>query len=148
MKSLAGFLKPNKIEKENEFYAASKSFLDEAGKPLLWEMKGLTSEADSKLRAKCYKAVPVIGKNGKAIKNQTTKEFQVELYLTELAVACIVFPDLMNAELQDSYQVKSPTALLGAMLSPGELSDIKLKAQEMCGFDNEVEEELVDEAKN
>ena len=46
MKSLAGFLKPNKIEKENEFYAASKSFLDDAGKPLLWEMKGITSEAD------------------------------------------------------------------------------------------------------
>lgn len=148
MKSLAGFLKPNKIVKENIFYPASESFLDENGAVLLWEMKAITSDADSKLRADSYKTVPVIGKNGKPLKGQTTKEFQAELYTTKLAVATIVFPDLLNAELQDSYGVKDATALLGAMLSPGELSDLKLKAQELCGFDNEEREELVEEAKN
>lgn len=148
MKTLAGFMKPNKIETPNVFYAASKAFLDENERPLLWEMKAITSDEDAKLRAECYKVVPVIGKNGKPLKSQTVKEFQAEMYTAKLAVACIVFPDLMNAELQDSYQVKNPTSLLRVMLNPGELSDLMIKAQELCGFDNEMEEDLTAEAKN
>ena len=54
----------------------------------------------------------------------------------------------MNAELQDSYQVKDAISLLRAMLNPGELSDLLIKTQELCGFDAEMEEELVEEAKN
>lgn len=149
MKTLAGFLKPNKIETPNVFFPASKSFLDEKGEPLLWELRAITSDEDDKLKTECYKVVPVIGKNGKPLKAQTVKEFQGDLYITKLAVACVVFPDLMNAELQDSYQVKNPISLLRAMLSlPGELSGLKIKVQELCGFDNEMEEDLTDEAKN
>lgn len=148
MRNLSEFMKPNKIEKENIFYPASESFLDSKGSVLLWEMKAISSDEDAKLRAGSYKTVPVLSKNGKPLKNQTTKEFQAELYTAKLTAATIVYPDLLNAELQDSYQVKDPIALLRTMLNPGELSDLMVKAQELCGFDNEIKDELVEEAKN
>ena len=148
MKSLAGFLKPNKIEQANVFYAASKSFVDEKGEPLQWELKAITSDQDAAIRSSSYKTVAATGKNGKPLKGQTVKEFQAEQYTAKLAAACVVFPDLMNAELQDSYHVKDAISLLRAMLNPGELSDLLIKTQELCGFDAEMEEELVEEAKN
>ena len=64
-----------------------------------------------------------------------------------LATECIVYPDLRNAELQNSYQVMGAGALLKKMLKPGELQDLYVKIQEVNGFD-ETFEEKVDRAKN
>lgn len=149
-RSLSGFMKPNKIVKQNIFYAASKSFVDESGEPLLWEMKPLTSDEDATLREECYKQVPILSKNGKPLRGQTRNEFQPEVYTAKLAVATIVYPDLLDASLQDSYGVKTPVALLQKMLDPGELTDLKTKAQEICGFtlEEDDKEELVEDAKN
>jgi hypothetical protein len=58
-----------------------------------------------------------------------------------------VFPNLNDAELQDSYGVKSADELLKKMLLPGEYSEYKAKVMEVNGYDMSMEE-LVDEAKN
>ena len=64
-----------------------------------------------------------------------------------LAVACIVYPNLSDAELQNSYHVKCAEDLLKTMLTPGEYVDCVAKVQEICGFDTLLDDE-VEAAKN
>ena len=44
MSNLSLFLKKNKVQKENTFYAATKSLCDEKGNPLKWELKAITTK--------------------------------------------------------------------------------------------------------
>ena len=62
------------------------------------------------------------------------------------AAKCTVFPDLNNAELQDSWGVTKPEELLGAMLIGGEFDDYVTEVFRINGF--KAEQDLVDEAKN
>ena len=62
-------------------------------------------------------------------------------------MACTVFPNLNDKELQDSYKVMGADALLKTMLTPGEYAEYLTKIQEVCGFDTTMQDE-VDEAKN
>ena len=60
----------------------------------------------------------------------------------------MVVPDLYDAELQDSYDVKTPEDLLKALVDdPSEYSDLRTFIQELSGFDADLGEE-VEEAKN
>lgn len=163
--SLSAFLAQNALQVENIKFVASHRFLsdtpelDEQGnpivvrksadgepvykmKPMEWEIKTINGTEDEALRKSCAKRVPIPGK-----KNQYQKETDYDMYLGKLAVACTVFPDLNNKELQDSYHVYGAEALLKTMLTPGEYADYVSKVQEVCGFDTTLQEE-VDEAKN
>ena len=122
-------------------YVASKRFVDK-GKPVEWEIKAIDSDLDEAIRKDCTKKVPVAGKRG-----QYTPETDTDQYIGKMCVACTVFPNLKDAELQDSYGVKTPDALLKKMLLPGEYTDYKTKVMEVNGYDMSMEE-LVDEAKN
>ena len=53
MATFAQFMKKNKIEKPNVFYPVTKSLCDEAGKPLQWELKAVTTTEANKLQAEC-----------------------------------------------------------------------------------------------
>lgn len=146
--SLSAFLAENAIAVDHVKFAASKRFLsdevDDKGKrkPMEWEIKTITGTEDEALRKSCAKRVPIPGK-----KNQYQKETDYDMYLGKLAVACTVFPNLNNKELQDSYHVMSAEALLKTMLTPGEYADYLTKVQEVCGFDATLQDE-VDEVKN
>lgn len=140
--NLSAFLAENALAVENVKFAASKRFMGDDGKPMLWEIKTITGTEDEALRKSCAKRIPIPGK-----KNQYQKETDYDMYLGKLAVACTVFPDLNNKELQDSYKVMGADALLKIMLTPGEYADYVEKVQEVCGFDTSLQDE-VDEAKN
>lgn len=140
--SLSAFLAENALPIENIKFVASKRFLGADKKPIEWEIKTITGTDDEALRKSCAKRVPIPGK-----KNQYQKETDYDMYLGKLAVACTVFPDLNNKELQDSYKVMGAEALLKTMLTPGEYADYISKIQEVCGFDTSLQED-VDEAKN
>ena len=140
--NLSAFLAENALAVENVKFAASKRFMGDDGKPMLWEIKTITGTEDEALRKSCAKRVPIPGK-----KNQYQKETDYDMYLGKLAVACTVFPDLKNKELQDSYKVMGADALLKTMLTPGEYAEYLTKIQEVCGFDTTMQDE-VDEAKN
>ncbi|MFR5669465.1 MAG: phage tail assembly chaperone [Acutalibacteraceae bacterium] len=140
--NLSAFLAENAFSVENVKFAASKRFMGDDGKPMLWEIKTITGTEDEALRKSCAKRVPIPGK-----KNQYQKETDYDMYLGKLAVACTVFPDLNNKELQDSYKVMGADVLLKTMLTPGEYADYVQKVQEVCGFDTSLQDE-VDEAKN
>ena len=146
--SLSAFLAENAVAVENVKFVASKRFLsderDDKGnrKPMEWKIKTITGTEDEALRKSCAKRVPIPVK-----KNQYQKETDYDMYLGKLAVACTVFPDLNNKELQDSYKVMGAESLLKTMLTPGEYIEYIQKVQEVCGFDATLQDE-VDEAKN
>lgn len=140
--NLSAFLAENALAVESVKFAASQRFMGDDGKPVLWEIKTITGTEDEALRKSCAKRVPVPGK-----KNQYQKETDYDMYLGKLAVACTVFPNLNDQELQDSYKVMGADALLKTMLTPGEYVDYLTKVQEVCGFDASFQDE-VDEAKN
>ena len=142
MSNLRLFLKQNKKVKENTKYAATKSLVDENGEPLLWEIRPIKTKEDEKLRDECTREVPIPGKP-----NMYRYKLDATEYMTKLAVASIVFPNLYDAELQDSYGVKTPEDLLKEMVDdPGEYNDLLLFIQNFNGFS--ALDEKVEEAKN
>lgn len=143
MSDLSIFLKKNKRERPNAFYPASKSFVDADGNPIMWEIKPLTTAQDEAIRTSCMRDVPVPGKRG-----QFRTKIDPNAYMAKQMVAAIVFPDLNNAALQDSYGVKTPEDLLREMIdNPSEYTDLYTFIQESSGFDTNLEEE-VEDAKN
>lgn len=136
------FMKSNKIERKNVKYAPTKSMLDENGKPLEWELKPLTANEAEDIREACTVDVPVKGKNGMFRSKLLTKQ-----YMAKMIVKSVVVPDLYNAELQDSYGVTTPEALLMEMVdNPKEYTDFVEFVQALSGFESLADK--VEQAKN
>lgn len=140
-KSLSAFMRPNVAEIQNARFAPSPRFVGEDGKPLEWEIRCISADEYARIRSSCIRQVPVPGK-----KNQFTQQLDTYTFQARVAAACTVFPDLTNAELQDSWGVATPEQLVGAMLIGGEFDDYITEVFEVNGFKDEPE--LVDEAKN
>lgn len=138
---LSAFLSQNAVKVENVKHVVSDRFLDENGIPVEWETKCITSTEDEAIRKSCSKLAQIPGK-----KNQFQRETDYNMYLGKLAVACTVYPNLNDKEVQDSYGVMGADALLKAMLTPGEYANYLDKLQQINGF--ETLQEKVDEAKN
>ena len=143
MSKFAKFMKANKAVKENGFYPATKSLCDEKGNPLDWEFKHITSKENEEIREGCTIDVPVTGKP-----NMYRPKLKSSLYIQRMIAASVVTPDLYDAELQDSYGVKTPEELLLAMVdNPGEYNELAAYVQKFQGF-NVSFEDKVEEAKN
>lgn len=142
MSNLTAFLSQNAIKIENEKHVVSKRFLDENKEPMKWEIQSVTSQEDEILRKSCTKRLPIPGK-----KNQFTNETDFTKYVGLLAVKCTVYPNLNDAQLQDSYGVMGADELLKTMLLPGEYADYLSLVQKINGFEQSFEEK-VEEAKN
>lgn len=141
MSNLSAFLSQNAIKEENIKYVASKRFV-ENNKPVELEIQTITSNEDESIRKSCTKKVQVPGRRG-----QYTSDTDFEKYLGLLAVRCVVFPNLNDKELQDSYSVMGADNLLKVMLKPGEYQELLKKVQAINGFDIPLDE-MVEEAKN
>ena len=141
MSDFSIFMAGNAAGSETVKYVASKRFAVK-GVPVEWEIKAISSDLDEAIRKDCTKRVPIPGKRG-----QFNQETDTDKYIGRMCVACTVYPDLNNAELQDSYGVMGADALLKKMLLPGEYTEYKAKVMEVNGYDMSMEE-LVDEAKN
>ena len=143
MSKFAQFMRSNKTVKENGFYAPTASLCDEDGKPLEWEFKHITSKENEDIREACMIDVPVTGKP-----NLFRPKLKTSLYIQKMISASVVMPDLYDAELQDSYGVKTPEDLLLAMVDdPGEYNELAAFVQKFQGF-NVSFEDKVNEAKN
>ena len=141
MSNFAAFMAGNANNVENVKFVASKRFVENK-KPVEWELKAIGSDLDEAIRKECTKKVPINGKRG-----QYTQETDTDKYIAKMCVNCIVYPNLNDAELQDSYGVMGAEELLKKMLLPGEYTKRKAKVMEVNGYDMSMEE-LVDEAKN
>ncbi|MFC4355305.1 hypothetical protein ACFO0S_09625 [Chryseomicrobium palamuruense] len=143
MSNLNRFLKSNKIQKENTTFPATKSLTDEQGNALEWVIKPLTTKENEDIRDACTFEVPVKGKA-----NMYRPKLNSSLYLAKMMVKSVVEPNLYNAELQDSYNVKTPEDLLKEMIDdPGEYNEFASFIQNFNGFNTTLEEK-VEEAKN
>lgn len=142
MSDFSRFMKQNKIEKKNTKYAATKSLLDEKGDPELWEIKPITTKQNDLIRTECTRELAVAGKLG-----MYREKLDTNKYLAKLICASIVYPDLNNKELQDSYEVKCAEDLIVEIMDdPGEYNEFAVFIQEYNGF--VPLQEKVDEAKN
>ena len=140
-KNLSAFLAQNVQKTENVKFVASKRILMD-DKPVEWEIRAISPGKDDALKRACTKQIPIPGK-----KNAFTPELDMYLYLGKMAAACTVYPDLADAELQNSYGVMGEDALLKEILNIGEYNNYLSKVQEVNGFDTSMDE-LLEEAKN
>lgn len=134
------FLAENVAKIENKKVVISNRFKDANGKPIEWELKTLSADENDDIEKRCYVNVPVVGRKG-----QFTRELDKSKYTAAMLAATVIYPDLNNAELQDSYKVKTPEELLKKMLTLVEYNKL---AEEMINTSTENLTDLVDEAKN
>lgn len=113
--SFKAFLAENVAKIENKKVVISDRFKDENGKPVEWEIRAITSTENDEIINRAMDRVPVVGRKG-----QFTRELNNVKYTSMLLAASVVYPNLNNAELQDSYGVKTPEELLKKMLYPKE----------------------------
>lgn len=143
MSKFSQFMRQNKIQKENTTYAATKSLLDAEGNPLLWTIKPLTTKANEEIRESCMEDIPIKGKS-----NIYRPKLNTAKYLNKMLCACIVYPNLYDKELQDSYEVMTPEDLLVSMIDdPGEYQEFVMFIQKFNGFDVTLEDRI-EQAKN
>ena len=141
MSNLSCFLAGNVEKRENKKIVVSNRFKDKDRKPFKWEIRSISADEDEVLRKSCTKRIPVVGK-----KNQFTQDFDSNGYLAKLAAKAVVFPDLNNAELQNSYGVMGAENLVRVMLYKDEFD--YLTEHLISSTETEDINELVDEAKN
>ena len=142
MSKFSRFLKENKAVRENVKYVPTKSFTDENGNPIELTIKPLTTKEAEAMRDKYTKDVPILGKP-----NQFKQQLDVAKYNASLIAKSVVEPNLNDAELQDSYGVKTPEALIVEMIdNPGEYSQFLVFVTELNGF-TDINDD-VEKAKN
>jgi hypothetical protein len=142
MSDTSRFLKKNKTVKQNTVYAATKSLTDETGKPLEWEIKPISTKENERIQEHCMIEIPIPGKP-----NQFRQKINSSKYMTKLIAVSVAFPDLFDAELQDSYGVTTPDELVQEMVDDsGEWNAFIQFINNFNGF-VPIQEE-VDEAKN
>lgn len=143
MSGLSMFLKKNKVKKQNVKYAATKSLCDEKGQPLLWEVRAINTTESEQIREECTVDVQVPGKP-----NLFRPKVLSVKYIAKMLAASVVFPDLHNAELQDSYGVTTPEELIKEMIDdPVEYNNFAEFVQQYSGLE-ETMQDKIEEAKN
>lgn len=107
-KNLTAFLAQNAKKIDNVTFIASDRFVDpDTGEAMPWEICCITAAENAGLRKACMRTVPVPGRKG-----QFTQDFDANAYLAKVAVRCTVFPNLNDAELQQSYGVMGAEQLM------------------------------------
>ncbi|MFD2117253.1 phage portal protein [Paenibacillus yanchengensis] len=138
--SLQNFFAQNVQAEIVEEVIISDRFKDESGSSIKWKLRTVTESENEALRKAATRQIK--GRNGTRMQETSQEE-----YVGKLAVASVVYPDLKNAELQQSYQVMGAEQLLKKMLFPGEYATLLTMVQEMNGFDRDIDE-MADEVKN
>lgn len=132
---LSFFLAENVEQVEPVEIAVSKRIKDAQGNPIVWKIKPVPTEIANVIQNEC-----IVGKGKDRI-------FDMVKYQQKMAAASVIYPNLNNAQLQDSWGVRTPDALLMKMLSdPMEFNVVFAIATGTTS--GEAFEELVDEAKN
>ncbi len=143
MSQFERFLKKNKAIRENVSYAASKSLTDEDGKPLMWTIRPISTKENEQLRDECMEDIPVEGKPW-----SYRPKLSLRKYMAKLLAASVVEPNLYDKQLQDSYGVMTPEALIPEMIdNPAEYQAFVDFVQRFNGFDAPLEEKI-EQAKN
>lgn len=139
MSDLQSFFSQNaELESVVEF-VVSKRF-KKNGEPIVWKLRTITEDENTAIRKSATRMVK--GKSGARV-----SETDPEEYLSKLAAASVIYPELKDSELQHSYGVMGAESLIRKMLLAGEYAALLQKVQEINGFDADINE-VAAEIKN
>ena len=135
MDSLSAFLFENKAKRDNIFVELSPDFKDDKGNVIKWELRAVSTEEEQEIRASSMDYI------------EGSYRLDTIKYLERLSARAVVYPNLYDAKLQDSYGVKTPERLLKALLDkPAYYNRLTAKVQRLNGYSNINEDTL--KAKN
>ena len=120
----------NVIKAEPVEAVISERFRKEDGSAEVWRFGAITGAEDEELRREASVRRAAADGLGAYV-----TETDYNKYVGLLAARCVLYPDLTNVELQNSYKVYSPDALLKTMLTAGEFAEAAAVAQRASGFD-------------
>lgn len=132
MKTLRDFF-PDKLEKRAEETCILSSRLP------AFRIQAVDEERAARIRASAMRSHNQKGMN--------YREIDAEANMLGLVMACVVEPDLQNAELQAAWGVMGAESLLQKMLLPGEYAELSQAVSRICGFEEDMDK-LVEQAKN
>lgn len=143
MSKFAKFMKANKKQRENVFVRATETLVDpDTNEPLEWELRALDTKEAQRLQDECTIEIP-IGRGG-----QYRTKLNTQKYVAKLLCASIIYPDLYDKELQDSYGVATPEELIKEMIDDvGEYNALVDFVQKYNHLDKTLNEKI-EEAKN
>ena len=125
------FMKENKIFRKNRYYPATSSLKDENGQPLIWELKAVSTKESEDIQKNCYTKI------------KDEYNFDYSSYLCKLICNSVVYPNLNDKDLQDSYSCYSPEELIKELInSPGEYKALADEVQDLCGFNEKLEDNI------
>ena len=127
--SLKAFMAENAIKAAEVEYVASKRFIGADREPVAWRIQPLTSEQCDDILKTCKKKEFVPGTREVKISTDSEK------FVTELVTACVVYPNLNDADLQTSYGAIGAADLVHKMLTPGEYTDLGNTVQQTNGYE-------------
>lgn len=140
--SLKSFLAQNVVKTEHERVQISNRFIDEeTGEPEYWEIRALDSYEVDALEQKAT-SLKRVGKTDRWEAQTDQGKFAL-LTMT----AAVVYPDLRDAELQDSFGVSNPEDLLCRMLKPGERMRLIETCNRLNGYTQDLDS-AVEQSKN
>ena len=126
MSQFTRFMKKNKIQKENTTYAATKSLVDENGKPLLWTIKPLSTKDNEAIRDECMVEVPIKGKPNMYRPKLNTSKYlakMLELWEKGMAILDAALPKMQGAKRENGERL----ALLGKFIRNSTITTSNVK---------------------
>lgn len=133
--SLTAFLKENVANAYEEVEFIVSDRFKENGEAIPWKLRAMSP--DNALLA-TDKAALVKGKRG---------GFNTSTYFKSVVAESVVFPNLRDKELQDSYGVMDPGQLLNKMLNSAEFNRLLEKCLDINGLNRNFND-LKAEVKN
>ena len=130
--SMKSFYAQNAKSVEPESVVVSERFCDEEGNPEKWIISAISAKVEDELVKKAT--------NKKGIRDEMK-------FVSMMAAKSVQYPDLNDAELQQTYGVNTPDELMLTMLTGGERAVLYQAVTRINGYDKSVDE-LIDEAKN
>lgn len=138
MSNFEQFMKKNKVKVENVKYPVTASLQDENGEPLLWELRAVPTKERHVLTDECTYV--------KQTESGEVTELDNNLLMRKVAAAAVVYPNLRDKELQDSYGVMTPEDLIVEMVDCAEeFTALMVMVNKYGKVDIKKE---IDEAKN
>lgn len=133
--NLTAFLK-NNVEIVNQVEYVASNRIKVGDEPVAWKINVLQNKVIDKLRNRYTKMI----KDGKT--GVTREKFDSQGFNDAMLLESIIYPNLDDMELQDSWGVNDPLELVKAMLTPGEYADLLNAVVEAQGFEVGMDEKV------
>lgn len=133
--NLTAFLK-NNVEIVNQVEYVASNRIKAGDEPVAWKINVLQNKVIDKLRNRYTKMI----KDGKT--GVTREKFDSQGFNDAMLLESIIYPNLDDMELQDSWGVNDPLELVKAMLTPGEYADLLNAVVEAQGFEVGMDEKV------